>query len=73
MGCYPITTRNFALFEVTESLGETVGFDDVGRVVDIICCQAERDCDVEVLSHKSLEKFPISKRTAAILEVTAMV
>lgn len=67
MGCYPITTNQFSLFEVSEGIGTSVTYNDLNSLRQVIEEKANSDVDVQEISRKSLEKFSFDKRKDQIL------
>lgn len=67
MGCYPMASSNFSLFEVVHGLGSTFDHGNLHQISNIFkekinSTVSELDC-----SRLSLEKFPLSKREEGLL------
>lgn len=68
MGCYPITTNQFSLFEVTNGIGDTVAYNDLNDLQVTIEKRAKENIDVEKISKSSFEKFPFEARKNKLQE-----
>jgi len=67
LGCYPIVTNQFSLFEVGEGIGKSFAYGELNQIADFIQAHSDQDVSVDEIQSAVYSKFPFDKRKNAIL------
>ena len=67
MGCYPISTSNFSLYEVVEGIGSVIPEEDIFYLKDLI--ENIQDVDSVEISNNFLERFSFKKREKSLNKI----